>query len=102
LPIRKGLQSLFGQTTRKRGIALKFKNSLTSILAADGLLAGRTDGISTAITDIGTARESLLARLDKIEARYRAKFAALDGLAASMSKTSSFLTQQITAMNANR
>ncbi len=99
----KDLQSLFGQTTGgNEGIALKFKNSLTSILAADGLLAGRTDGISTAITDIGTARESLLARLDKIEARYRAKFAALDGLAASMSKTSSFLTQQITAMNANR
>ena len=99
----KDLQSLFGQTTTgNEGIALKFKNSLTSILAADGLLAGRTDGISTAITDIGTARESLLARLDKIEARYRAKFAALDGLAASMSKTSSFLTQQITAMNANR
>lgn len=99
----KDLQSLFGQTTSgNEGIALKFKNSLTSILAADGLLAGRTDGISTAITDIGTARESLLARLDKIEARYRTKFAALDGLAASMSKTSSFLTQQITAMNANR
>lgn len=96
------LTALFGQTTvGNEGIALKFKTSVTSILAADGLLAGRTDGINTAIKDIGTARESLLAKLDKIEARYRSKFAALDGLAASMSRTSQYLSSQIAAMNAN-
>ncbi|MBI5900974.1 MAG: flagellar filament capping protein FliD [Rhodocyclales bacterium] len=98
----KDLASLFGQTTvGNEGIALKFKTSMTSILAADGLLVGRTDGITTAIKDIGTTRESLLAKLDKIEARYRAKFAALDGLAASMSRTSQYLSSQIAAMNAN-
>ncbi len=98
----KDLTSLFGQTTvGNEGIAVKFKTSMTSILASDGLLAGRTDGITTAIKDIGTTRESLLAKLDKIEARYRAKFAALDGLAASMSRTSQYLSSQITAMNAN-
>ena len=98
----KDLTALFGQTSvGNEGIALKFKNSVTSILAADGLLAGRTDGISTAIKDIGTARDSLLTKLDKIEARYRAKFAALDGLAASMSRTSQYLSSQIAAMNAN-
>ena len=98
----KDLTSLFGQTsTGNEGIAVKIKNSMTSILAADGLLAGRTDGLSTSIKDIGTTREALLAKLDKIEARYRAKFAALDGLAASMSRTSQYLSQQITAMNAN-
>lgn len=98
----KDLTSLFGQTTvGNEGIAVKIKNSMTSILAANGLLAGRTDGLTTSIKDIGTARDALNAKLDKIEARYRAKFAALDGLAASMSRTSQYLSSQITAMNAN-
>lgn len=99
----KDLTSLFGQTAvGNEGIAVKIKTSMTSMLAAGGLLAGRTDGLTTSIKDIGTARDALNAKLDKIEARYRAKFAALDGLAASMSRTSQYLSSQITAMNANR
>jgi len=58
-------------------------------------VASRTDGINDSIRDVGKRRERIEARLVQIEARYRAQFAALDTMIASMTKTSEFLTQQL-------
>lgn len=96
----KDIQSLFGQTTvGNEGIAVKFSNALTPFLAGDGLIAGRTDGLTSSISYIDTQRTNLTSRLEKIETRYRQKFAALDALAGSMNMTQQYLTTQLSSLS---
>ncbi|MBI4996382.1 MAG: flagellar filament capping protein FliD [Rhodocyclales bacterium] len=82
-------------TTATKGVAVRMSAVLDSMLATNGLLASRTDGINRSIKDVSKQREALGLRLVAIEKRYRAQFTALDTLVASMQQTSSFLTQQL-------
>jgi len=66
-----------------------------------GIVASRTEGINSSISRLDKQTESLTVRLAAIETRYRAQFTKLDTLMASMSSTSTYLTQQIAAINAN-
>lgn len=96
----KDLQSLFGQTTvGNEGIAVRFGNALSPFLAGDGLIAGRTDGLTSSISYIDRQRVDLNSRLSKIESRYRQKFAALDALAGSMNRTQQYLTTQLSSLS---
>jgi len=65
------------------------------MLENDSLVDGRMDGINASIKNVGTRREALALRLDMVERRIRAQFAALDSMMASMSATSSFMTRQL-------
>ena len=95
----KDVSALFTQTTEgNEGIAVKFKTATRALVAFDGLIAGRTDGITASLKDIDRAREALNVRLVGIEARYRAQFTAMDGLASSMNRTSQYLTQQLSSL----
>ncbi|MBI4998513.1 MAG: flagellar filament capping protein FliD [Rhodocyclales bacterium] len=86
-------------TTATKGVAVRMSTVLDSMLATNGLLASRTDGINRSIKDVGKQREALGLRLTAIEKRYRAQFTALDSLVASMQQTSSFLTQQLAKLS---
>jgi flagellar hook-associated protein 2 len=90
-----------GTVNFSRGYAAQLDSLITSFLGTEGIIANRTDGIATSITRLDKQAESISARLVSIEARYRAQFTRLDTLLSSMSSTSSFLTQQINAINAN-
>lgn len=92
----KDVASLFSQTTvGNEGIAVRFYSALSDVVGVGGLIASRTDGITATIKDIGTTRDALNLRLAAIEARYRQQFTNLDTLAASMNKTSQYLSQQL-------
>ncbi len=98
----KDLKSLFGQTTvGNEGIAVKFDNALAPFVAGDGFLAGRTDSITSASSYIDKQRIDLEARLEKIESRYRATYARLDAMIASLSQTQQALSGQISGMSKN-
>jgi len=75
---------------------------LTSLLSDDGILAARTDGINTSIKNIDKQSDAISTRLTAVEARYRAQFNKLETLISSMSSTSTYLSQQIAAINANK
>ncbi len=81
------------------GYASTLNNWATSILASDGIIASRTDGIGKTITDIGKQRTALENRMVNIEKRYRAQFTALDQMLSSMNTTSTYLTQQLANLN---
>lgn len=81
-----------------QGYAAQLDQLLSGMLATDGTLASRTDGINTSIKDIDNQRDALSARLTQIEARYRAQFTALDQMMSSMTQTSNFLTQQLASL----
>lgn len=84
-----------GVLNYSHGYAYLLNNWSTSILARDGILTSRTDGIGRTITDIGKQRSAMETRLIGVEARYRAQFTALDQMLSSMNTTSTFLTQQL-------
>jgi len=90
-----------GTITYSVGIASKLNTLLTSLLSSDGILVARTDGINTSIKNIDKQSEAMEVRLTAVETRYRAQFNKLETLLSSMSTTSSYLTQQIAALNAN-
>ncbi|GJL73921.1 flagellar filament capping protein FliD [Nitrosomonas sp.] len=91
-----------GGTTGPRGIvdfasgfAVKLNQLVENMLENDSLIDSRIDGINSSIVDIDTQRDTLNRRLDDVERRFRAQFAALDTLVANMTQTSNFLQQQL-------
>jgi len=84
-----------GTAYYSNGYAYQLGEVASRYIGTDGLIANRTDGINTSITDIGKQRDALNLRLADIEARYRAQFTALDTLMSSLRNTSTFLTQQL-------
>ncbi len=80
------------------GYGTKINNLFKSMFAKSGLFASRTADLSTSITNIDKRRVVLEARMTGIETRYRTQFTALDTLIASMTATSTFLTQQLASL----
>jgi flagellar hook-associated protein 2 len=95
ITVNGGNAGLRGTVSYSQGYASKLNNLTTSLLANDGLLAGRTNGINNTIKDIGNRRDSLIQRLAGIEASYRKQYSALDVMLTSFNQTSTYLTQQL-------
>ncbi|MDI1299331.1 flagellar filament capping protein FliD [Methylotenera sp.] len=103
------IMKINGGTTGSRGTvnfsigyAAQLDSVITNLLDTTGILASRTDGINSSISRLDKQADSLTLRLTAIEARYRTQFTKLDTLMSSMSTTSSFITQQVAAYNANK
>jgi flagellar hook-associated protein 2 len=72
---------------------------LDGFIGANGTIQSSSNGISQNIKNITKQREVLNSRLFDTEARYRAQFTALDRIVSNLNNTSSFLTQQLSALN---
>ncbi|MCB1935357.1 MAG: flagellar filament capping protein FliD [Nitrosomonas sp.] len=79
------------------GFAAKLDHLITNMLDGD-MIDNRIDGIKSNIDRINDQREVLARRLEDVEKRTRAQFAALDSMIASMTQTSSFLQQQLSRL----
>lgn len=84
-----------GTVSYNRGFAYQLDQVLSKILASNGTIASRTDGIDRTIARLEEQEEKFSSRLESIEARYRSQFSALDSLVAGLKQTSSFLEQQL-------
>ena len=84
-----------------RGYADRLNKLAEDLLANDGIIATRLDGINASIKDIDRRQEDFIKRLDMTEARYRAQFTALDVMLSSLNQTSQFLQQQLAALPKN-
>lgn len=98
LKITGGSTGARGTVNYSQGYAYQFNKLATSLLGADGPISSRTDGINASLKSLGKNRDQLNIRLAATEKRYRAQFTALDLSISSMTKTSSFLTQQLAAL----
>jgi flagellar hook-associated protein 2 len=98
LTIDSGTTGSRGAIGYSTGYAYQFNALATSLLGTAGPLAARTDGINASLKSISTDRDRINAQLVGTEARYRAQFTALDTLLGSMTQTSTFLTQQLSAL----
>jgi flagellar hook-associated protein 2 len=84
-----------GSITFNQGFAFQLSQMLTDMLSTTGAIASRTEGINRSVKDLENQATALNTRLELVEKRYRAQFTALDGMIASMTQTSSFLSQQL-------
>jgi flagellar hook-associated protein 2 len=88
-----------GTVNFSRGFASQLTTLNNSFLGTSGAIAGTSDGVGVSIKAIGKQRTLLTSRLYDVEARYRAQFTALDRIISGLNNTSSFLTQQLAAIN---
>lgn len=77
------------------GVASRLKALTTDLLSSSGVLESRIDGLEGRIERINEARRDLDFRLEKVEARYRDQFNAMDSLLSSITSTGNFLSQQL-------
>ncbi len=81
------------------GYAAQFEKLATALLAPGGPLASRTEGISESIRNITKRETEFNTRMVTVEKRYRKQFTALDLSLSSMGNTSTYLSQQLTALS---
>lgn len=87
-----------GTVAFARGYADQLYTYADDILDIEGVIAGREEGINSLIKTVGNQITAWESRLETIETRYRAQYAALDTMIASMSQTSSYLSQQLASL----
>jgi len=101
LKVNGGTTGARGTINFSVGYASQLNTILTNLLSSAGSLTSRTDGMNSSISRLNKQADAITARLTTIEASYRAQYTKLDTLMSSMSATSTYLTQQIAAINAN-
>jgi flagellar hook-associated protein 2 len=77
------------------GFATRLFDRVDRVLADDGAIETRTEGLNNRIERIEEQREALGRRLEALETRLLRQFNALDSLVSQLNNTSSFLTQQL-------
>ena len=87
-----------GGITFARGYADQLFRSIADLLAADGGLTTKTDGLQKSIDDITSQREALDERLAALETRLLTQFTNMDIVVAQLKQTSDFLTQQLATL----
>lgn len=82
------------------GYATRLNSTVTDMLAYNGTIDARTEAFKDRISLLDDRQISMEGQLERTEARLRARFTNLDVLMSTMSLTSSYLTQQLDALNA--
>ncbi|HRJ23416.1 MAG TPA: flagellar filament capping protein FliD [Thauera sp.] len=78
-----------------KGFASSFSAQLDGLIARDGLINSRTEGINSTIKSLTTQYDTMEARLAKMEERYRKQYSTLDTLLNGLTQTSTYLMQQL-------
>ncbi|MES9959624.1 MAG: flagellar filament capping protein FliD [Sedimenticola sp.] len=91
-----GLMKLFTDDTQ--GYAERLYDFGSTLISSNGAIGVREDGLSTRQTYLKDEQFRLESVLEGIELRYVQQFAALDQTVASLQGTSSYLTNQLSAM----
>jgi flagellar hook-associated protein 2 len=97
-----GLKSLFTATTgdaTTEGFGLKLKRFADGLLAADGLVSTKTDGIQRSIDRNGREQERVNDRAARVEVRLLQQYNAMDAAVGRLNGLNAFVSQQITLWN---
>ncbi len=80
------------------GIATRLGTRLADMLGEQGVVTTRTEGLNATQRRLAQRETTLQARMEAIEARYRAQFTRLDASLTRMQGTSNYLSQQLSAL----
>lgn len=84
-----------GEVVLARGAMNRLDRFLDALLASDGSLASKDDGLDARLAEIDEEAADFDARMDALEQRLRLQFASADALISQLNNTSQFLDQQI-------
>lgn len=84
---------LFG--SEAGSLAKRVEKTLEGVLASDGALGARSQGLDGRSRTLGKQRADLDLRMKAVENRYRTQFTALDTLMTKLNSSMSFLQQQL-------
>ncbi|WPL18573.1 Flagellar cap protein [Thiorhodovibrio winogradskyi] len=87
-----------GSVNFSRGMMQGLDQILSGLLSTGGTINARTEGLQRSLSKIGEDRAALDMKMEKYEARLFQQFNAMDLVVAQFKSTSSYLTQQMTAM----
>jgi len=86
-------------TPANNGIAVQLRNLTDQMLAFDGTVQSRTDGLQHRLDLNNDKQDQLEERVARVEARLRAQYAALDTQMNRLNGLSNYVAQQITNWN---
>lgn len=101
LPELRKLLATDGSSTANSGFMDRFRDLGDSVLATDGTFDSRTDGLNARIEINKDRQQQMETRLALTEARLEAQYQALDASMARLSGLSSYVSQQLSMLNAN-
>jgi flagellar hook-associated protein 2 len=81
------------------GLAVSVATFIDSLTAEGGLIASKDDTLQARLKRNQSEQDKMNLRLESIQARLEATYSALDTKMATMNSLSSYVSQQITAMN---
>jgi flagellar hook-associated protein 2 len=84
-----------GTISFSRGIAVQVNSLITDLLASDGLIEARLDGLNSSVKDLSSQRDALELRANALEKRYRSQFNGLETLIAQLNTTQTYLSQAL-------
>lgn len=84
--------------TGDKGLMARMDSKVKPYTDSDGVLAGRTKSLNNTLSSVDAERETLAARITKLEARLFTQFNAMDSLVSQLNSTSSFLTSQLDSL----
>ncbi|CAG2154527.1 Flagellar hook-associated protein 2 [Cupriavidus yeoncheonensis] len=93
-----GVAALFGSTDGKSGYGNQINNLVSTLTSSNGALTSATNGITQTLRDLGTQYAAQQDLVNATIANYKAQFTQLDMIMAQMKNTSTYLTQQFSAM----
>ncbi|TDF64260.1 flagellar filament capping protein FliD [Cupriavidus sp. L7L] len=94
-----GVTQFFSGADGKSGLANQMSELVSKITGSNGSLTNATDGINKTLRILSDRYDSENARISAMMDTYRQQFTQLDMLVNRMNSTSSYLTQQFSAMN---
>lgn len=91
-----GVQSLFTSGT---GIGKRVSDTADSFIKSGGAISTAQDGMSKTVADIKKQYDATADRIDQRMDTYRNQFTQLDAMVSQMNSLSSYLSQQLSALN---
>lgn len=88
-----------GQSLSTDGFAGKLSTALEGILKDSGVIDNATDGLKSRVDRLDDRYDRIELSISRTVERYRAQFAQLDSLVATMNQTSSYVAQQFDILN---
>ncbi len=98
LLIRGGALGDRGTVTLVRGVMNRVGQALTDALSTGGLFANKQASLEARAKDLADDKEAFEARMTALQTRLQTQFAAADALISQLNSTSTYLTQQLSAL----
>ncbi len=97
--LKKAFSNSDSVTPANDGFARRFSDLAGQVLAVDGSLTTRTEGLRKRISQNSDAQDKLEDRVERFRARLVAQYTAMDTNLARLNSLSSYMTQQLASLN---